>query len=233
MEEKAMICLKCAKEILDNSVFCNFCGSKVEKEEAITPAVGSIIPFSGYDWLVLDVKEGKALLISEKVLEKRREYHAGLGDVRWMCCSLREYLNGEFYHSFNPYAKAVKIALTRNSNKDNPWYGTPGGNDTDDYIFLLSPEEVVRYFGDSGQLANRPSERTYKIDDQYNEARIAYRSDGSASWFRLRSPASGTDTAAGVGSDGYISVSGIHGGRGVRCDDSGFYGVRPALWINL
>jgi hypothetical protein len=90
--------------------------------------------------------------------------------------------------------------------------GSDTGNDTDDYIFLLSLEEVVRYFGDSGQLANGPSENRNAIDDQYNEARIAYDFGG---WWWLRSPGGGD-----------IGVS------GTRVDDD-YHGVRPALWINL
>jgi hypothetical protein len=35
-----------------------------------------------------------------------------------------------------------------------PGVTVSGGNDTTDKIFILSIEEVVQYFGDSGQLAN-------------------------------------------------------------------------------
>jgi hypothetical protein len=155
-------------------------------------------------------------------------------------------LNGEFYDSFSPDDRA-RIVPTRNSNKDNQWYYAEamasrydfwiqhvprGGTDTDDYIFLLSLEEVVRYFGDSGQLANIPSENTRRIDDQYNEARIAYSavegpwgdSAGSASWWRLRSPGYFSNFAAFVGGIGVLYVDG-------DIVTGGYIGVRPALWL--
>jgi hypothetical protein len=54
-------------------------------------------------------------------------------------------------------------------------------NDTDDYIFLLSLEEVVKYFGDSGQLLNGNPNYEHGISDEYNGARIAYTLNGSTS----------------------------------------------------
>ena len=70
------------------------------------------------------------------------------------------------------------------TNDDNPWYGTRGGNTTTDKIFLLSLEEVVKFFGDSGDLKNRKGwywengnfvlkdGQGYAINDQYNSTRI-------------------------------------------------------------
>jgi hypothetical protein len=65
------------------------------------PMVGSVIPFAGYDWRVLEVKGGKALLISEKVLEAR-EYNNELKNITWAECTLRAYLNGDFFNSLGP-----------------------------------------------------------------------------------------------------------------------------------
>ena len=40
----------------------------------IRASVGDVIQFGGIDWLVLDIQDGKALLLSEKILEER-PYH--------------------------------------------------------------------------------------------------------------------------------------------------------------
>ena len=61
------------------------------------------------------------------------------------------------------------------------------GNATKDRIFLLSIEEVVKYFGDSGQFKNRPKD-AYFIEDQYNSARIAEDADGIVFWWWRRPP---------------------------------------------
>ena len=45
-----------------------------------------------------------------------------------------------------------------NKNPNNPWYGSMGGEDTQDKIFLLTIEDVVcKYFGDSSRLLYNPS----------------------------------------------------------------------------
>jgi len=110
----------------------------------------------------------------------------------------------------------MRIAETRVIYNDNLWYGSSGGNDTTDKIFLLSLEEVVKYFGDSGQF-NRPR-REWVFNDQYNSARVARDANGQVSWWWLRSP--------GVYIVGNVSI----GGYFVFSDA---VGVRPVLWINL
>jgi hypothetical protein len=102
-----------------------------------------------------------------------------------------------------------------------------GGKNTQDRIFLLSISEVIKYFGDSGQLKNKNSKSEYRIDDQFNSARQAHY-NGSWAWWWLRSPGHHSYDAAYVSSDGNVIVNGITVFRG---HDSG--GVRPALWLNL
>ena len=182
--------------------------------------VGDIITFGGHEWLVLDIEGGRALVVSKDILEAR-EYHDSYTEVTWSNCSLRAYLNGEFYNSFSATDKARIVEVT-NANEDNQWFGTNGGDDTQDKIFLLSITEVVKYFGDSGQLANRPSDDVW-IDDQYNQNRIAT-FNGEASWWWLRSPGVDGGTASRVEYGGYIILYGYF-------VDIAYGGVRPALWL--
>ena len=177
--------------------------------------------FGGHDWRVLDVQDGKALLLSEHVLSLRA-YHDKYENVTWEHCELRRYLNDDFYNSFSPEDKAC-IADAHVVNNSNPGFGTSGGNYTIDRIFLLSLEELVRYFGDSGKLGNGPK-NAWHILDEYNAKRIAYL-DGNARWWWLRSPGDNGTDAASVDSDGDVSVCGIF-------VDNVYCGVRPALWIN-
>ena len=131
-----------------------------------------IYSFGGYDWRVLAAENSKALLISEYVLEKR-SYDSDQEDITWERCTLRTYLNREFYNSFSSEDRN-RIIETVNSNSNNLWYGTPGGNDTRDKIFLLSLEEADKYFGNSGDyLAKRrkffdpTNQRFYTWDDRW------------------------------------------------------------------
>jgi hypothetical protein len=148
--------------------------------------------------------------------------------ITWADCDLRAYLNGDFYNSFSATDRA-RIAETRNVNKNNQWFGTSGGPDTTDKIFLLSLEEVIKYYGDSGKLANRPADNPSYISDEYNTKRVARRHDSATyyGWW-LRSPGIVPDNksyAAYVDRLGGVDLVGNH--------HILEYGVRPALWLNL
>ena len=195
-----------------------------KNDKLITDAkAGDIITFGKYKWRVLDVQNSKALILSDMVLE-RRYYNEEYEVITWEQCTLRKYLNGEFLNSFSADEKS-RIAETTIKNDNNQWYGTNGGNTTKDRIFLLSLEEVVKYFGDSGQLKNRKKDQLY-IDDKYNTSRIAYDTNNEACWWWLRSPGNYGGNAAHVSFVGGVGVYGhfVDGFSG---------GVRPALWLNL
>ena len=181
--------------------------------------VGNTENIAGIDWRVLAVENDKALLVSEKILEKRR-YNVDYRATTWETCTLRKYLNGEFYSGLGTAKSAV--AETRNPNPSNPWYGTAGGNTTTDKVFLLSLGEVCSYFGDSAaNLRTKGSTGSdYYINDENNSARMA-----KGAWWWLRSPGHFGNYAAIVGAFGSVYV----GGNFVKSCSGG---VRPALWLN-
>jgi hypothetical protein len=196
--------------------------------------IGSIETFGKRDWRVLDIQDGKALLLSEQIWDQR-PYHRSEERITWENCTLRKELNDEFFKLI-PQVVRAKIARAKISNNKNGWYGTDGGEDTDDNIFLLSLEEVDRYFGDSGDYANKKrkdrkagkyilANNGYWFSNDFDKDRIAIY-NGAASWWWLRSRGGGSNIAARVDDAGAVDV----GGYGVA-DVSG--GVRPALWLNL
>ena len=197
----------------------------------VYPAVGSVINFANIDWRVLTVENNKMLLISEIIIEKR-PYNVEYKDITWENCTLRKYLNNEFYNNLGAAKSA--IAETHNSNPINPWHGTMGGNTTTDKVFLLSLDELVKYFGDSGDLWNKRrkdyegnnNSNGWYLHDQYNSARIAnYGNEWALGWW-LRSPGDTSYYAAIVSYVGCVNVIGIE----VK---ENLVGVRPALWLNL
>lgn len=185
--------------------------------------VGEKILFDKYQWRVLDIQNNMALLITEDILELR-PYHNKYKDTTWHDCEMRQYLNGEFYNQFDEANKSRILPVTV-SNPDNPWYGTEAGNDTQDSIFLLSIEEVCKYFGDSTDLLyNRGNNRYWKKNDVNNQKRRAKYQGMYAFWW-LRSPGRNNHVAAYVhGTDGCI---GVNGNNVTNC----FGGIRPALWL--
>lgn len=98
----------------------------------------------------------------------------------------------------------------------------PGGNATDDYIFLLSVPEILKYF--PGLKLNKDSsgnELGYEADE-----RLVAKFNNGGCWWWLRSPGFTADLAAYVDAGGVVDLY----GRTVY-NTSG--GVRPALWLNF
>ena len=132
------------------------------------------ISFGNYRWLVLDVKDTKALIITECIID-HRSYHNAYEEITWADCALRNYLNNEYYNNFSDVEKD-KICTVTNKNLDNQWYGVKGGVDTNDKVFLLSIEELVcKYFGDSSELLYSPRKNKrywFERKDLNNNKRI-------------------------------------------------------------
>lgn len=198
--------------------------------------VGDQISFGSYDWRVLDMQDNRALIITQCIIEQRA-YHNAYEDITWADCSLREYLNGEFYDKFTP-ADQSRIIPVLNKNLDNQWYGSMGGADTQDGIFLLSLEEVCRYFGDSlSKLYNPGKNQRYWFErkDENNSKRLARLLGKEWDWWWwLRSPGRVNVKAVYIfGTDGNIGIQGNNVLKGNISDGKCTGGVRPALWLKL
>ena len=143
------------------------------------------------EWDVISVEDGKMLLISKNVLGVR-PYYTGNNVVTWESSDLRVWLNNPFYNKSFDESEQVQIVTVTNSNPDNPSFGTDGGNDTEDKVFLLSIDEANALF-DSNQARN------------------------NGSWWWLRSPGENSKCAASVDVDGRVCTDGrIVYNRGVR-----------------
>ncbi len=198
--------------------------------------IGDKIAFGRYQWRMLDIQDNTALLVTEYIIEQRA-YHDAYKDITWADCSLRKYLNGEFYDKFDVTDKA-RIITVLNKNSDNQWYGSKGGVDTRENVFLLSLEEVCQYFGDSlSKLQNRGKNQRYWFErkDENNSKRIARLQDKEWSWWWwLRSPGRVNVKAVYIfGTDGNIGIQGNNILKGNISDGKCTGGVRPALWIKL
>ena len=96
-------------------------------------------------WEVLAVEDGKALIISDYGLALK-PYHDKDEEITWEDCTLRSWLNDEFYEGAFNVDEQKYIILSDLENKDNPAYGTEGGNATRDKVFLLSLDEIIEYY---------------------------------------------------------------------------------------
>ena len=117
--------------------------------------------------------------------------------------------------AFSP-AEQNQILLVTNANPNNPQFGTRGGNQTQDRLFLLSIDEAGRYFSKDSQRACAAT--------AYARAYDIYTGENGASWWWLRSPGEHQNEAAIVNPDGSV----FSAGYGVQNE----YGVvRPAFWM--
>ena len=118
---------------------------------------GQIITFGSYEqdgntangkepikWYVLEASGGEAVLLSVYLLD-RQPYHEDFEDITWEDCTLRNWLNSEFYNAAFSAEEQQAIINANVVNEDNPFWGTEGGNDTVDKVWLLSIGEVERY----------------------------------------------------------------------------------------
>lgn len=223
---EALIALDGYKDSADkaNSIYVKY---MVEKLKAVK--VGDYVFFGAYEqdnntsngkedieWLVLEVKDGKALVISKYALDCQ-QYNTSYTDVTWETCTLRKWLNNDFLGAaFSADEKSMIPTVTVSADK-NPYYSTNPGNTTQDQVFLLSITEANKYFSSDSARQCKPTE--------YAVAGGAYvNSSNGNCWWWLRSPGAGQGSAALVFNDGDVSETGVGNDNGA---------VRPALWIDL
>ena len=167
-------------------------------------------------WRVLQSENQEAFLLSDVILD-RRPYNESYEDITWEESSLRAWLNKKFINRAFSDEEKENINITEIVNQDNPEYGTEGGNNTADKIFLLSLSEV------SGK---KDGKKYGFLNDETRTCETNSFSEGVlAGYWWLRSPGYDSSSAAEV--DSLSKVDG--GGGSVDSDDA----VRPALHLNL
>lgn len=175
------------------------------------------------EWLILAKEGNKLLLVSDRALDCQ-PYNESYDDVTWETCSLRKWLNTTFLNeAFSTEEQAI-IQSTNVSADANPLSAQTPGKATTDQVFLLSINEVNKYF--------TSDEKQMCIPTAYAIANGAYTSDsytkgGTATcWWWLRSPGRPRNNADVVYFGGGVGDGGYDVDHGRVC-------VRPAIWISL
>lgn len=177
------------------------------------------------NWRVLKREGNRVLVVSEKVLDCR-EY----GSETWKDSPLRSYLNGEFFNTVFTSSERAMIPTVTVKNPDNETYGTYGGGDTEDKIFLLSLDEVKQYIADGNETPDheaRRAEGTTWAREKYDELvpPNTYDQAGDTMQWWLRDPAEESYHL-------YVSTGGNLYPEGIKMSFNQC-GVRPAMWIEL
>ncbi|MDE6129285.1 MAG: YfhO family protein, partial [Lachnospiraceae bacterium] len=98
------------------------------------------------EWLVLDVQDGKALVVSRYALACL-PYSGGEAAVTWEDSYLREWLNGAFYETVFTEEEKNTILATQLDNGRNSTAYMDAGGDTLDKVFVLDCSDIQNYFG--------------------------------------------------------------------------------------
>lgn len=182
-------------------------------------------------WRVLEVKSdpvgipnGDLFLLSDQNLDSKK-YNNKFASITWEYSTIRSWLNGDFINSAFSSNEQMAIKTTKLKNDDNPEYGTMGGNDTEDRIFLLSIDEAKNEnYGFTNNYSDTTT-REAKNTDYAKKQGAGTNSAGNGLWW-LRSPGYYTYTAAVVNGNGYLDCDGGY------IDNYGT-AVRPAFNLNL
>lgn len=157
-------------------------------------------------WRVLNVK-GNSAFIQTDVAIDNCVYSILDSKTTWETSGIRSWLNGydagknqdkrdysknSFLNDAFSSVQQQVIQLTEVKNDDNPKYGTEGGNDTKDKIFLLSEQEAKNVdYGFSGKWMN--DEARCKRSSTYTKAKGTFslndtnKYKGGCCWW-LRTP---------------------------------------------
>ena len=205
-------------------------------------------------WRVLEASGDAALVLSDVALDAR-QYNAKVADVTWETSSVRSWLNGYGADSNQPvidfsgsgfadaaFSAGQRAAVldTRVVNADSQRYGTDGGGDTVDRVFLLSEADVdgvgAEAYGFAAIGGDLNEARRCRASD-YASAMGAVRStdgglENNCCWW-LRSPGYSQYCAAHVHYDGYVDRYGNYVSRYGNYVSRGSIAVRPALNLNL
>ena len=191
----------------------------------------------GIEWIVLDVDGEKALLLSKYGLETV-QYSSTYEATTWETCTVRQWLNHEFMDTAFTEEEKAAILVTDVDNSPGQGYSewhAPGGNNTQDQVFLLSYAEANKYLNVTYE--NRENIEARVIPTAYALAKGALTSEGflttegtdAGRWW-LRSPGHVPVRAAYVYRTGSLSDAHVtafnyrFGGRAV---------ARPAFWLDL
>ena len=199
---------------------------------AMAYEAGDIVTFGHYDqdndpsngkepieWVVVDTDEEQGLLflMSLKCLDAHY-YNQKFIAMTWARCDLRRWLNNEFLNEAFTPEEQEQIAVTHVINEGH--HGNPGGDDTDDQIYLLSYREVLDYYPTMAERVAYPTE-TCIADGCYVDSKTG------ACWWWLRSPGTRAIDACGVRVDGRVSG---YGSRDVYRPSGA---LRPVMWAAI
>lgn len=178
-------------------------------------------------WRVLSVKGDDAFLLADRNMDYQ-PYNTESKNVTWETCTLRKWLNNNFYNAAFSATEKSAVKTTVVVNEDNLEHRTEGGNNTNDKVYLLSAQEAMTLsYGfppyNMSEKAREAKNTKYINEQGVNKGYGEW--VGNGYWW-LRTPGNQKNTAAVVNFSGYIVMDGDY-----VYSESPY--VRPVLHLNL
>lgn len=115
-----------------------------EKYNVANTEVGEIVNFADMNWIVLEHNGDNTVMIKDSSLSNIA-FENGGGVTNWANSSIRKFLNEDFITE-NIYEEELSaMVLMDVVAENNPEFGTSAGENTQDYVALLSSAEVEKY----------------------------------------------------------------------------------------
>jgi hypothetical protein len=200
--------------------------------------VGDIVNFGSYEqdnkegngqepiqWIVIEKNSSTILLLSRYIIDyKPYDEDAEFGEyVTWSQCSLRTWLNGEFYNTAFGEKERERIETTRLATISlYSFYDEP---ETNDKIFVFSISDIDNYKSSVEEQLSTAQGTAYAMAQGLKVGTVHGHAN-SAGWW-LRSPGYRNANAQTMSEGVYESLE-----MGESPRDSN-RGVRPALWLNI
>ncbi len=222
------------KELSENDVEEN----SVTEQTAEVPAAGSTVLYGQYEqdgeesngkepieWLVLDVQDDKILLISKYGLDSK-PFSTKWEIVTWEDCSLRQWLNNDFYKTAFSEMEQSNIIDTETGSSGNT-----------DKVFLLSLEEAGKYFGSvaTENIRARVAATAYAVQNGAGQDAQQLTEEGRKSWWWWLRTTYGTYASGAISASGQSGTSNVTRVKGITQNGAEVFGgcVRPAVWTNI
>lgn len=184
-------------------------------------------------WRILKINGTKAVLLTDRMPDTC-PFHDKDEDVTWSGSVLRQWLNNTFLNRAFSETEREAIEITNVENAPNSHYHTYCGPDTQDYVFVLSNNEVFAsplasdYGFYAGSGIDDPARRFRST--LYAKCRGAWWSSvegyrGNSFWF-MRTNGYTPSSITYVCDFGYL----YNQGTAVTCDDAA---VAPAITVDL
>ena len=168
-------------------------------------------------WDIISEEEGKTLLISKFGLDTKQ--FSMQRDKTWADCSLRRWLNDDFFQgAFSDIEKAA-IIETQVLPDQNAEFDTNAGEPCKDRVFVLSKSEIDKYNVSTNDMCCKPTE--------YAKSRGAFTwgKYGCCLWW-LRTPGNKSNMISYINAAGGYTGEGCYAQRSEVC-------VRPAMRVYL